>query len=301
MKKRDRYGFTFANQKQEGLPSTFTEGFTSIISERSRKGTTSTTKTATPETTRRKTWNACQSSAMCESTSLMRAGWPSRITVTKYARFQRRGTPAMKGANFTKKLAEPHTKIMSQEKRRASNAAGHFLRKKRATPIYSAATPASLHGADNQALITRRGFARIVARRTSTTNTKKPKLVRVSVEAVFSLNEKRAVYDLTVDGWHEFVAGGLLVSNCFDSIRYALATLIRQRRAVLHLDGDAMPKSIDELEALLPGVDRGVIEKMADTPTGTCRRCSAFNGGHCEERNMRVAPNDPGCLLFVGS
>ena len=39
----------------------------------------------------------------------------------------------------------------------------------------------------------------------------------------------RRVYDISVEGCHEYVANGLLVSNSWDSIRYALSKMIKNR------------------------------------------------------------------------
>jgi hypothetical protein len=41
------------------------------------------------------------------------------------------------------------------------------------------------------------------------------------VEAVCAGQRCERVYDLTVEGHHEFFAGGVLVSNCIDALRYA--------------------------------------------------------------------------------
>lgn len=40
------------------------------------------------------------------------------------------------------------------------------------------------------------------------------------------------VYDLTVEEAHEFFANGILVHNCADSLRYALARLITRRTTI---------------------------------------------------------------------
>lgn len=38
------------------------------------------------------------------------------------------------------------------------------------------------------------------------------------------------VYDLTVEDQHEFYAGGILVHNCLDALRYAVVTTERRWR-----------------------------------------------------------------------
>lgn len=53
------------------------------------------------------------------------------------------------------------------------------------------------------------------------------KLVHARVEAVYALSENSPVYDLAVADCHEFIASGILVSNCWDAVRYALQPLIK--------------------------------------------------------------------------
>ena len=50
-----------------------------------------------------------------------------------------------------------------------------------------------------------------------------------NVERVTSLKSVgERVYDLTIDGQHEFFASGILVHNCIDAIRYSLDGYITQ-------------------------------------------------------------------------
>ena len=59
------------------------------------------------------------------------------------------------------------------------------------------------------------------------TDTPKPALVRGRVVRVSAAGKSEKVYDLSVEGKPEFFAGGVLVHNCWDSIRYALWTRIK--------------------------------------------------------------------------
>lgn len=57
----------------------------------------------------------------------------------------------------------------------------------------------------------------------SQTNIENKSLVVCNVEHVTSLESVgERVYDLTIEGQHEFFANGVLVHNCIDSIRYSL-------------------------------------------------------------------------------
>jgi hypothetical protein len=47
------------------------------------------------------------------------------------------------------------------------------------------------------------------------------------VETVRAAGRSQRVYDLTVEEHHEFVAGGVLVSNCIDALRYACEAVRR--------------------------------------------------------------------------
>lgn len=58
----------------------------------------------------------------------------------------------------------------------------------------------------------------------------------VESEGVVDVNSGR-VYDLTVEGQHEFFANGILVHNCIDSLRYALDGYIHGRNG-LHISND---------------------------------------------------------------
>lgn len=88
----------------------------------------------------------------------------------------------------------------------------------------SAPMPASQHGDAPRGLTTRSVFARPVARHSGSTSTGKRGCAPVHVVAVRHLEASSRVYNLTVDGEHEFFANGILVANC-DSLRYACSWL----------------------------------------------------------------------------
>ncbi|MBV5329145.1 MAG: PBSX family phage terminase large subunit [Chlorobium sp.] len=84
-------------------------------------------------------------------------------------------------------------------------------------------TPVGLPIAGSQGLTTRSGFARPVARVLSVVNTQERKHAQG-----FAGNRQERVYDISVDDQHEYFANGILVSNCMDALRYALAPAIRK-------------------------------------------------------------------------
>lgn len=57
--------------------------------------------------------------------------------------------------------------------------------------------------------------------------------VAESVLSVTQLSSGSDVYDLTIQGQHEFFADGVLVHNCVDAIRYSLDGYIRKRGVVI--------------------------------------------------------------------
>jgi hypothetical protein len=46
-----------------------------------------------------------------------------------------------------------------------------------------------------------------------------------SVISICLLNQSAPVYNLEVEGAHEFFANGILVHNCLDALRYAISWL----------------------------------------------------------------------------
>ena len=67
------------------------------------------------------------------------------------------------------------------------------------------------------------------------------RLVQGRVVTVRELGQSKRVYDLTVQNHHEFVAGGVLVSNCIDAIRYLAEASRRAHKAIKALDVRPIP------------------------------------------------------------
>ena len=72
------------------------------------------------------------------------------------------------------------------------------------------------------------------------------------------------VYDLTVDGAHEFFANGVLVGNCMDATRYALYYVENAGEAVT-----GIPEASDrERVTPIPGPVVGASSKRAGLASG---------------------------------
>lgn len=78
--------------------------------------------------------------------------------------------------------------------------------------------------AGSQGWTTRPGFAFIAENNSQQTNTQTQKPVREDAP-----NNIARVYDISVEDHHEYFANGILVSNCMDALRYALAPIIKRR------------------------------------------------------------------------
>ena len=291
-----------------------TSGCTATITAKFSPDFTSIMSMAIQVTTNLKTWFASPLGSICALTGrqsdaqIMCAAPPGRqndsqktkSTAPGYDPLPRRGTPAKKGEPCTGRLVRWAIKTLSLSPSNANTADVISKHGNQGTKTFFAAMPVSQHGAEQAGSMTKHGFASFAARISSPTNTQKFGLVPCPVEAISSLPTKEAVYDLAVFGCHEFMANGVLVSNCWDAIRYACGPLIRNRKSALYLHEDTMNPDQERLAALLPGVDRDLLRQVADTTEGTCGRCTAFKDGQCLERDYRVGANDPGCVLYVG-
>lgn len=68
--------------------------------------------------------------------------------------------------------------------------------------------------------MTRIGPAQPAETRSASTVTPLERPARLSVLAVTRQPQRQPVFDLTIDGVHEFVANGVLVHNSMDALRY---------------------------------------------------------------------------------
>lgn len=108
----------------------------------------------------------------------------------------------------------------------ASNAGLSSRASRSEITIASARTPANQGGAELPASTTRLGSASFAEASSRPTNTARPG--RVHVVAVRPLDETASVYNLTVAGTPEYFAGGVLVHNCADALRYPVNRIFRR-------------------------------------------------------------------------
>jgi phage terminase large subunit len=143
-------------------------------------------------------------------------------TSPKYDTLQKPGTPHRKELKSTEKSGQWLTTILNPLTRIVSNAKKSLKQNSSVTRINFALTNASQRLGESQALIIFSRIAHNVKSLLQRINTRKPKLVQGRVLTVRRGAISRRVYDLTVENHHEFIAGGVLVSNCIDAARYAL-------------------------------------------------------------------------------
>ena len=125
-----------------------------------------------------------------------------------------------------------------QKKKNVNNVGGYSIHVKSGTQIYSAPTLVNQHGEEVREQITKQGFVMCAEKVSSAINTPKRNLVLGRVLTVEGCGKAKRVYDLTVEDNHEFFCNGILVSNCIDSLRYALEAT---RRAVKRVVVDFEP------------------------------------------------------------
>lgn len=143
---------------------------------------------------------------------------------------QRLGTLAKKAAQSTEKLARLLGLGSIPIPNPASTAAVSSSRARSVRGIASAQTPANRHGDGLLAWMMKRGSAEPAEPPLRSTDTAGPHVVAGYVLSVSDAGRAKRVYDLTIDGEHEFFAGGVLVHNC-DAIRYAIGPLIKRSGA----------------------------------------------------------------------
>lgn len=200
--------------------------FTSIISGLSRRIITSIISTMIPATMTRSTLSACTSrstlSTMSEKAVQKTAAPSSASTSTASGTYPKDGMQAKRAGRPTELLAAWPTKTSSQSKSRVRNVVRHSCPVRSATGTVFAQTLANQLGGERQESMTLIGRALNAARTFASTAIQGRRLVHVPVQTVCAAGRSERVYDLTVDGQHEFFADGVLVHNCVDALRYAL-------------------------------------------------------------------------------
>ena len=196
--------------------------FGSMNAGRSQADGTSTMLMETQQTTLLPIWNACvRSNTRADTSGAMIAGNSKRSTSTAYETSQRLGTLLMRAAQSIRRSARLLMPRLPQSQSHASIAGLPSRHGRLATKTSSVQESASPHGEEKLGWMMRLGFAKSAGNHSAPTNTASLALVPGRVVAVRVAGQSRRVYDLTVENHHEFVVGGVLVSNCIDAIRYA--------------------------------------------------------------------------------
>lgn len=149
----------------------------------------------------------------------------------KSGRLQKHGTLPQKALLSIKRLAACLTKTLSQSPKTASNAIKNSNLELSEIEICSAQIPANQLGAEKMELMTSLDSAQCVPTTLLSINTVRPKLAVDRVQTVYATGERNKVYDLEVDGQHEFFASGVLVHNCRYALERAAAGKKRQAPA----------------------------------------------------------------------
>ena len=217
--------------------NTFIGIFGKGIMERFRKGSTSIIKTATLQTTKSATWNACLSANIGGSIRLRAKRLKNSSSISNVSdRCQKHGTLLIRVRHSIGILADWLTRIFSQKPSYASAVAGSFCPRNSAIKTCSVPTTANPNGAGMRGLMMLSKNAASAAMNLQATNTRNAGFVASHVLSV-QCGQKNApkVYDLTVEGEHEFFANGVLVHNCWDALRYSLNGYIRRKGRTLKI------------------------------------------------------------------
>ncbi len=189
--------------------------------------TTSTTKTATRSTTHSTILSASRDSTTCCTT-------PRRLTITRpndwrtwtaSVPWRPHGTvppTAVRGTANTARRSQPN---FSRSRAHASTVATNTRRCSAEKASVSVPTTASTGPDSSPASMTRRVHAAGAAASFESTSISGSSVAPVRARVVWrAALTRKAVYNLQVDGAHEFYANGVLVHNC-DSLRYLLINI----------------------------------------------------------------------------
>ena len=150
-------------------------------------------------------------------------------TWTRLGRSQRNGIAVRKGGPGTEKSAGWLGRVLSHNQECASNVENHFSHARCATMINSVVEPVYRLTDGPRELMTSRCHVQNAENLSGATNIPSKTLVPARVQIVRDTGLRAPVYDLSIEGQHEFFASGILVSNCWDGIGYGLDGRIQRR------------------------------------------------------------------------
>lgn len=205
-----------------GVSRLCTAKFGKTTSGRSRRAIMFTTKTGTRRTTTRPIWNVFPA----QSISLITADTSARSikksapsTWTKCVIWRLSGMVRGPGWPGIEPTASEFGRIASPLSAFATSAGASFRVSMPSQALAFARTIANRPGVASREWTTRSGVALNAAAFSRSTSTRKTNTVPVSVLRVEDVPDPHPVYNLTVEGEHEFFANGVLTHNC-DALRY---------------------------------------------------------------------------------
>ena len=139
----------------------------------------------------------------------------------KPANLPKHGTLAQRGTTGIPSMARKHGKTESQSLSTACNVGQSFSASPFATVTDSVATNANQHGDAHQESTTSNGHVNTVEKNSQSTNIRKLVPVPVSVVGISDGSKGQRVYNLTIEGKHQYIANGLVTHNC-DALRYSV-------------------------------------------------------------------------------
>lgn len=236
-------GFIFNAERLMGLDVSIAM-YGSIIMEKYRKASTCITKMATRSTMLSKISIYFRKSTIANTIKVTHGtkqeSQISKSTLTESGLLQRNGTLLKRVEGSTLRLVLRRIKTSTPMRSFVRIVGTDLCLKKSARKINSAPTIASQRQEENLELMMKLAHASAVRKNLSSINIPGTKLALERVQCV-SDGPISDVYDISVVGKHEFFAGGVLVHNCWDGIRYSLDGHIKRKGQVA---GMMIPKRL---------------------------------------------------------
>lgn len=207
----------------------------STTTETSPPATTSTTSTATPQTTTRPTSKPYPDTNTTNTTRNSAGMTPSGSSAgsngnTPGNKRPENGTHPKTAENGTPNTPNKHGSTAKNRPEHANNAETSTTHEQPTKKNVSAPASANRHGDATVESTTKHEHVHGAETTSSPTSTAKPKHATAVVLGIYDEPSEAPVYDLTVEDQHEFYAGGILVHNCLDALRYAVVTTERRWR-----------------------------------------------------------------------
>lgn len=218
--KTDRFESIFLAE----VESIFTERFGKTLMEKSRKDSMFTTLTKILSITRSETWSAYQPETISGDIGQGNLSAKSKRSILKkFVLWLLNGIEAMKERLGIANIPLRLRRIESPLSTSAKNVERSLNQKKSAEFGFATSTAKQMLG-ESQALTISREYARSVEPSLLSIGTPQKQHAPISAHPCFvgkveKLASRERVFNLTVDGEHEYFANGILVSNC-DCLRY---------------------------------------------------------------------------------